>query len=216
MTGGIRENELTVATVLALTDWVRAVVNPGTDPDSAVITLANLLASLLPVSDATAIVKGSSDATKQLRFEVDGFTTSTTRVMTPPNYDGTLATLAGTETLTNKRVTKRSVTVTISATPAINTDNGDVFRIGVSPNFLNAAITSMTTNLSGTPTHGQMMCVEFLDDGTPRAITWGASFRSTDSGTLLATTVANKLSRVLLQRDSADSKWDCVGVTTEA
>lgn len=45
----------------------------------------------LPVSDATAIVKGSSDATKFLRFEVDGFTASTTRVITPPDADITIA-----------------------------------------------------------------------------------------------------------------------------
>lgn len=58
----------------------------------------------LPVVDTTAIVKGSADATKLLRFEVDGFTTGTTRVLTPPNYDGQIATLAGTETLTGKTI----------------------------------------------------------------------------------------------------------------
>lgn len=47
--------------------------------------------SSLPVVDTTAIVTGSVDATKQMRFEVDGFTASTTRVMTPPNADATLA-----------------------------------------------------------------------------------------------------------------------------
>jgi hypothetical protein len=40
-----------------------------------------------PFTDSTAIVKGSSDSTKQLRFEVDGFTTATTRVITPPDRD---------------------------------------------------------------------------------------------------------------------------------
>jgi hypothetical protein len=44
----------------------------------------------LPVADTTAIVKGSADDTKLLRFEVDGFTTGTTRVLTPPNRDATL------------------------------------------------------------------------------------------------------------------------------
>lgn len=44
----------------------------------------------LPVVDTTAIVKGSGDATKLLRFEVDGFTTATTRVLTPLNKDYTV------------------------------------------------------------------------------------------------------------------------------
>jgi len=47
----------------------------------------------LPVIDTTPIVKGSVDATKQLRFEVDGFTTGVTRVITPPNADALLAAL---------------------------------------------------------------------------------------------------------------------------
>jgi hypothetical protein len=62
-----------------------------------------------PFSDATAIIKGSGDPTKLLRFEVDGFTAGNTRVITPPNYDGTMATLAGTETLTNKTLTDPDV-----------------------------------------------------------------------------------------------------------
>jgi len=43
--------------------------------------------------DSAAIVKGSADATKLLRLEVDGFTTATTRVLTPQNRDGTIADL---------------------------------------------------------------------------------------------------------------------------
>lgn len=47
--------------------------------------------SSLPVADTQTIVKGSVDATKLLRFEVDGFTTGVTRVLTPPNADATIA-----------------------------------------------------------------------------------------------------------------------------
>lgn len=43
--------------------------------------------SSLPVSDATSIVEGSVDATKELRFEVDGLTTATTRVITMKDED---------------------------------------------------------------------------------------------------------------------------------
>lgn len=44
-----------------------------------------------PFPDTTAIVKGSADASKLLRFEVDGLTASTTRVITMPDKDVTLA-----------------------------------------------------------------------------------------------------------------------------
>lgn len=58
-----------------------------------------------PFEDTKAILKGSADATKQLRFEIDGFTGGATRVLTPPDYNGQIVTLAGTETLTNKELT---------------------------------------------------------------------------------------------------------------
>ena len=45
----------------------------------------------LPVADTQTIVKGSMDATKLIRFEVDGLTASTTRVLTAPDADITIA-----------------------------------------------------------------------------------------------------------------------------
>ncbi len=69
-----------------------------------------------PFDDGTAIIKGSADATKLLRIEVDGFTTGTTRVLTAPNFDGTIATLAGTETFTNKTLTSPVINVTSDTT----------------------------------------------------------------------------------------------------
>ena len=43
------------------------------------------------VVDTTGIAKGSADATKIVRFEVDGLTTATTRVLTVPDKDITIA-----------------------------------------------------------------------------------------------------------------------------
>jgi DNA-binding beta-propeller fold protein YncE len=47
--------------------------------------------SSLPVVDTTGIAKGSVDATKIVRLEVDGLTTGTTRVLTVQDEDGTIA-----------------------------------------------------------------------------------------------------------------------------
>jgi hypothetical protein len=45
----------------------------------------------LPVSDSTIIVQDDADATKQLRFEIGGFTTANTRVLTPQDASYILA-----------------------------------------------------------------------------------------------------------------------------
>lgn len=80
-------------------------------------------------------------------------------------------TASSTTTFTNKRITDRETNEASSATPTINTDNSDLHRITA----LAVAITSMTTNLSGTPTLGQMLRIWITGTAT-RAITWGASF----------------------------------------
>ncbi len=51
-------------------------------------------ASAAPFVDSTPLLKGSADATKQVRFEVDGLTTATTRVVNVPDRDGTMAMLS--------------------------------------------------------------------------------------------------------------------------
>lgn len=83
----------------------------------------------------------------------------------------TVPTISSTNTLTNKRITKRTGTTTSSATPTINTDNVDEYYITAQAE----AITSFTTNLSGTPTLGQGLFISVIGTAA-RAITMGASF----------------------------------------
>ncbi len=54
-----------------------------------------------------------TDTTKLAQFSLSGITTGTTRIYTVPNFDATLATLAGTETLTNKTINGASNTLTV-------------------------------------------------------------------------------------------------------
>lgn len=119
--------------------------------------------------------------------------------------------ISSTNTLTNKRITARVTSITSSATPTINTDNCDAVTITA----LATAITSMTTNLSGTPTNFQELMIRIKDDGTARAITWGSSFEAKGVA-LPTTTVISKVLTVAFIYDTVTSKWGCVGSAQEA
>lgn len=104
-------------------------------------------------------------------------------------YDSTTTKNAGTQTLTNKRITLRRSNEASSATPTINTDNVDLHDITA----LATAMTSLTTNLTGTPVTGDPLIVRIKDNGTARALTFGASFESSGNVTLPTTTVISTL-----------------------
>jgi len=119
-------------------------------------------------------------------------------------------TLTNTVTLTNKRITPRVSTEASSATPTINTDNVDAHSITA----LATAITSMTTNLSGTPTNFQKLIIRIKDNGTARAIAWGASFEAKGVD-LPTTTTISKVLTVGFIYDTVTSKWGCVAKSEE-
>lgn len=122
----------------------------------------------------------------------------------------TVDTISATNTLTNKRVTARITSISSSATPTVNTDNCDCVTITA----LAAAITSMTSSLSGTPVNFDQLEYRILDNGTARAITWGASFAS-GVGTLPTTTILSKVLHVHFEWDSVQSKWICASTGSE-
>jgi len=115
--------------------------------------------------------------------------------------------ISSTNTFTNKRISERVVVVTQSATPAINTDNADIAQITA----LAQAVTSMTSSLTGTPAAGDYLMVQITDNGTARAITWGAGFAST-TVILPTTTAISTMLRVEFQRNNANTVWDCISV----
>lgn len=113
-------------------------------------------------------------------------------------------TISSTNTLTNKRITKRVGTTTSSATPTINTDNVDMYTITAQT----VDITSFTTNLSGTPTDGQTLWIAITGTAA-RAITWGASFEASTVALPTTTVTTNRLD-VGFVWNAATSKWRCV------
>ena len=94
------------------------------------------------------------------------------------------------------------------ATPTLNTDAYGVFHFTV----VSTDITSMTTNLSGTPVDGDSIRISFTDNGTARAITWGLGFEDASS-TLPHSTIATIRLDVGFIWDSETNKWRCVAST---
>ena len=103
------------------------------------------------------------------------------------------------------------VTITSHATPTINTDTCGHVTITAQAE----AITSMTTNLSGTPANFQKLIIRIKDNATARAITWGASFEAKGVA-LPTTTVISKVLTVGFIYDSVSAKWGCVASAQEA
>lgn len=157
---------------------------------SGVPTFRSIVASDIPTLNQNTT--GSSGSVTGETFPASGIIVGTT----------------DTQTLSSKRNTRRVNTTTSSATPSINTDTTDLFTITA----LSTAITSMTSGLSGTPNNGDILEIRILDNGTAHSITWGSSFTST-STTLPTTTVISTTLRVLLEYNSASSKWECIGTT---
>ena len=60
--------------------------------DTATTCQLEAISTQLPFDDTIPVIRGGTDNTKQVRFEVDGLTTATTRVLTVPDKNGTIAT----------------------------------------------------------------------------------------------------------------------------
>ena len=109
-----------------------------------------------PFDDGTALVKGSADATKLLRFEVDGNTTAitgviataftTAKTITIPDATDTLVGKATTDTLTNKSISLTTNTLTGTSAElatAISDETGSGSLVfGTSPIIVTPTIAS--------------------------------------------------------------------------
>lgn len=98
--------------------------------------------------DGSLTLQNTSDTTKQGNFSLSGLTTGTTRTWTLPNANVTLASLTGTETLTNKTLTSPTVnapsitnaTITADTYAGFTTSNsGTIYGISVTTGAINSS-----------------------------------------------------------------------------
>lgn len=182
-----------------------AITAPAT---SATLTIAN--GKTLTASDTTTIgtnsltLAGGEVITFTATNALTLTTTGSTSVTLPTS--GTLSTTAGTETFTNKRITKRVGTVANSATPTPDADTNDIYTVTA---LAQAATFGAPT---GTPTNGQSLIIRVLDNGTARALAFNAIYRFSSDLSAPTTTVLSKTLYIGFIYNSAVPKWDCVAL----
>lgn len=198
---GVASKTLTINNTLSLS---------GTDAKSLTLTTSLTVSG----NDGTLSFGAASKTLTVNNSLTLAGTDSTT--MTFPSTTGTVATLAATQTFTNKtfidatNVVEEITTTTSSATP---TPTGGSLR-----NFFTVtalAVGATFASPSGTPVNGNYLTIRIKDNGTLRSLAWNAIYRAIGV-TLPTTTAANKTIYVGARYNSADSKWDVIAVASEA
>lgn len=187
----------------------------GTTWSSTAIPLINLATGvtgiLPPANGGTGVANNAANTlTFSGAFGVTFTLTNTTSVSLPTT--GTLSTLAGTETFTNKRITQRVNSITDAATITPTGDLSDQYNVTA------LAQPATIAAPSGTPTSGQKLILRLKDNGSARSLTWTTSsgaYRAVGV-TLPTTTTASKTTYVGCIYNSDATFWDVVAVTTEA
>jgi hypothetical protein len=153
-----------------------------------------------PFLDTHPVVYGGTDRTKKVRFEVDGLTTATTRVVTVPDRDLTIGPTLGTEQASTSGTsidftgipagTKR-VTVMVIGVSTNGTDNV-LIQLGVSGGVEATGYVADSCDTGGGPSHA--------------AYTTGFGINGADAGNTLHGAITFTL------QDASDNTWVGTGI----
>lgn len=178
----------------------------GGVPTTRSITVNGTSADLS--ADRTFTVTDANLSTSDI---TDNNVSTTKHGFAPKLPNNTTQFLRGDGTYASPTVSVSVQTVTSAATVTPTTDN-DLVVITAQAAALTMAIPT------GTPVQGEALMIRIKDNGTARGITWtsGTGGYRAIGVTLPTTTVINKTTYVGLIYNSTDSRWDAIGVVTEA
>lgn len=121
---------------------------------------------------------------------------------------GTLASLAGTETFTNKRINPRTSSTASTATLTPDISSFDQYN-------LTAQAASLTIAApTGTPVDGNRLTIRILDNGTAQPLSWNGTYVAT-AVPLPTSTFAGKILYVGCIYNSANTRWDVVAISQQ-
>jgi hypothetical protein len=162
-------------TVFAVTEAGIQVTGSQTISGTQTFTGSSTFAGTVSVLD-TFTIGGTTDPTKKVRFEPDGLTTATTRVVTVPDANITLASTDTAQSITALKTFTANLAVTAPATdavigavaaPASGTTAVTIARIG---NFFYLTFTLTTARIAVTDgaasgSHGATKLFDFAEQG---------------------------------------------------
>lgn len=149
------------------------------------------------------IANGGTGAATLPTGILKGAGTGTITAVTAPA--GAVVGTTDTQTFTNKRITKRVITATSSATPTPTGDTADIWYL--STLTVGATFAAPT----GTPTDGQQLTIR-IKSVAAQTLAWNAIYLSSGVATLPTTSVAGKTIVCAFQYDTAAVKWVLLAV----
>jgi hypothetical protein len=118
---------------------------------------------------------------------------------------------SSTNTLTNKRITRRVYSTTTLTTLTPEIANYDEFALTA----LTSALT-IANHSTSTPADGDKMIISITPDATPRAFTWGDKYVAKAGVALPTTTTASKTIVMGFRWDAGLAKWNLLASGIEA
>lgn len=174
----------------------------GTAPDSL------LIGEELQVNEIQERTAGSGVTVDNVLLK-DGLVNGTDISALPTDAD-LLNTLNDSKDYTDSKTAGDILRTSSSATGNIspNLDEADMY-------IRNALSTGCTiANPTGSYVDGESLLLRIKDNGSPRSLSWGSSYRAI--GTVLPTsTVASKVLYIAIRYNLYDNKWDVIAATQE-